>query len=291
MFTAYKQRSIFIVIAFSMVMLLANSPSLFGLTSTTDTLFNIQGSIIDPASLVHLLQSIYAQEDDEEETNKSDDDNSDENEGTDNNDQENQDEDNRETNSIDLCCAWDDSIGDGELTYRIIEEEEDGDEALELKNAVRYAVKEWSTKIPTLKLVEVSSSSEENADIEVEFAEGSTSIIAGATMIRYDEDGFINKARITLPKAAFYVAYNSEIFAVQYNAQKLNEITIHEMTHALGVAHANFGGDIMSKRVNTEQEIVNISQCDIDAVLQANHWKLVANDDTPYNPAESHVNC
>ncbi|HEY9387979.1 MAG TPA: matrixin family metalloprotease [Nitrososphaeraceae archaeon] len=284
-----------------MVTLLANLLSVFGLASTTYILFNIHTNIIDFTNSGYLLQSSYAQEDDEEEADASDDDAPDEDDRTDNNEQENDDEDNRETNSIELCCAWDGSLGDGELTYRIIEEEDGDDDeddsdndynsVLKLKNAVIDAVKEWNTKIPTLKLVELSSEEEEEADIEVEFVEGGSGIIAGATMIRYDEDGFINKATITLPKAAFYVAYSSEIFAVQYNAQKLKEIAMHEMTHALGVGHANFDGDIVSERLNMEQQMVNISKCDIDAVLQVNHWKLVANEGTPYKPAESQVNC
>jgi Matrixin len=142
-----------------------------------------------------------------------------------------------------------------------------------------------------LKLIEVSSENDEDdSDIEVQFIDGFRAMIAGATMIRYDEDGFINKATILLPIAAFYIEYDSEVFGVQYNSQKLKEIAIHEMGHALGLGHANFDGDVMSQRINSEA-IVNISECDINGALQANHWKLLNNDITPDNPTEDEVIC
>jgi predicted Zn-dependent protease len=162
---------------------------------------------------------------------------------------------------------------------------------LELEKAVRGAMQEWNTKFLNLKLVEISSSPEnDDADIAVQFVEGFAGMIAGATMIRYDDDSFINRAKIILPKAAFYVEYDSEVFGVQYSSQKLKEIAVHEMGHALGLGHSNFDGDLMSQRLSSEGT-VNISECDINGILQANHWKLVSNENTPNSPNESSVNC
>jgi hypothetical protein len=117
-----------------------------------------------------------------------------------------------DTNSIDICCAWDDRIADGILTYRIIEEKEDddeenGDEGTDeneddgpnidynsvpvLTEAVANAMKEWNSKVPNLKFIEVSSTStkKDDADKEVRFVEGFGGMVAGATTIKYDEDG------------------------------------------------------------------------------------------------------
>jgi predicted Zn-dependent protease len=102
-----------------------------------------------------------------------------------------------------------------------------------------------------LKLVEISSTSSENNDahIEVHFAEGFGGMVTGATMIRYDNNGLINKATIILPKAAFYVV----VFGIQYSYQKLEEIAVHKMGHALGLGHANFAADIMSQSFSSEE--------------------------------------
>jgi len=61
---------------------------------------------------MQLLQLAYAQEQNEE---------TDETEGEDSNyNGEEEDENDRQTNSIDICCSWDERLADGILTYRII---------------------------------------------------------------------------------------------------------------------------------------------------------------------------
>jgi hypothetical protein len=62
------------------------------------------------------------------------------------------------------------------------------------------------------------------------------------------------------------------------------------MGHALGLGHANFDSDLMSERLSSK-EIMNISQCDVNGVIQANQWKFVNNDNTLDNPNEDEVSC
>jgi predicted Zn-dependent protease len=80
------------------------------------------------------------------------------------------------------------------------------------------------------------------------------------------------------------------LFTIQYDPQKLKEIATHEMGHALGLGHANFDSDLMSERLNSD-ETMNISQCDVNGVLQANQWKFVNNDNIPNNPVQDEVSC
>ena len=306
-------------------LLLTPALSLLELTVGNDFPSNRQGII--PAtydsSIRLLLQPAHAQEQDEETDGIEDDEDEDENQPDDNDSDEegNEDEDEGQLDSIDVCCTWDERLADGILTFRIIEkviEDDEYDEDMsedegnqddaeistgdldnsdsDLREAVSFAVEEWNLKIPNLRLVEISSASSENddsnvdADIEVQLVDGLRGMVAGATVMRFDEDGFMNKATILLPRAAFFVESDSQVFAVQYDPQKLKEIATHEIGHALGLGHANFDSDLMSERLNSD-ETMNISQCDINGVLQANQWKLVDNDNTPNNPVEDEVSC
>ncbi len=306
-------------------LLLTPALSLLGLTVGNDFLSNRQGIIpaIYDSSIQLLLQPAHAQEQDEETDGIEDDEDEDENQPDDNdNDEEgNEDEDDVQLDTIDICCTWDERLADGILTFRLIEkviEDDEYDEDIsedegnqddaeistsdldnsgsDLRKAVAFAVEEWNLKIPNLRLAEISSASSENddsnvdADIEVQLVDGLRGMVAGATVMRFDEDGFMNKATILLPRAAFFVESDSQVFAVQYDPQKLKEIATHEIGHALGLGHANFDSDLMSERLNSD-ETMNISQCDINGVLQANQWKLVDNDNTPNSSVEDEVSC
>lgn len=306
-------------------LLLIPTLSLLELTVGNDFLSNRQGIIpaIYDSSIQLLLQPAHAQEQDEETDGIEDDEDEDENQPDDNDSDEegNEDEDDGQLDSIDICCTWDERLADGTLTFRIIEkviEDDEYDEDIsedevnqddaeintgdldssgsDLRKAVAFAVEEWNLKIPNLRLVEISSATSENddsnvdADIEVQLVDGLRGMVAGATVMRFDEDGFMNKATILLPRAAFFVESDSQVFAVQYDPQKLKEIATHEIGHALGLGHANFDSDLMSERLNSD-ETMNISQCDINGVLQANQWKLVDNDNTPNSSVEDEVSC
>jgi hypothetical protein len=304
------------------VLLLAPTLSLLGLIAGNDFILETRGVIpVTPSSFIQpTLQPAYAQEQDEETDGIEDEEEEDENRSNDNdndNDEEgNGDEGDRQADSLGICCSWDERLADGILTYRIIErvneegEEDEEDEDVDddegnqddaefssgdlfrsdadLRQAVADAVTEWNTKIPNLNLVNDNSNAD--TDIEVQLVDGLGGLAAGATMLRFDEDGFINKATILLPKAAFFIESDSQVFAIQYDSQKLKEIATHEMGHALGLGHADFDSDLMSENLDSD-ETVNISQCHIDGVLQANQWKFIDNDTIPNNPNEDEVSC
>ena len=170
-------------------------------------------------------------------------------------------------NQIDICCAWNGNLGDGDLTYSI----SGGDDTAQA--TVRAAVEDWE-KVGGLTLTEVSGNA---ANIEIKFKKGG-GVIAGLALRHFDNDGFITSVALSISGKAFGSPNNQETIA---------EITRHEMGHALGINHANFD-DLMDPFVGG---VDKISSCDVKAVEEANHWKLVENDPLPHEPHEDHVGC
>jgi Matrixin len=282
--------------------------STLSLSIGNDYLFRTQGTVLVIQGGFS-SQTAHAQEQDEETEDEEDEEPDNDN----NNEEGDEEEDNGQTDTIGICCSWDERLADGVLTYRIIERvgednDDDGDEEgdddsqdeeefsiddlptsdSDLRRTVTDAVNEWNARIPNLRLVHEDSNVD--ADIEVQLVEGLGGMAAGATLLKFDEDGFINKVTILLPKAAFFVEGDSGVFAVQYDPQKLKEIATHELGHALGLGHADFDSHLMSERLNSD-ETMNISQCDVTGVLQANQWKLVNNDSIPNSPDEDEISC
>jgi Matrixin len=192
------------------------------------------------------------------------------------------------THSIQICCAWDDKLAGGELTYKIV----GGDNSAH--QAVKAAMNAWTTKLNGLKLTEISS--ETNfADIMINFNNnnGKSSVnnlaavkgshrvdTVGQTMTTVSSTGLISNAVTTVSEGAF---------GSPFSKAQLKQIAMHEIGHALGIGHANFKGDLMSPMLNNE--IGTISQCDVRAVLAANQWKLGAAGLTPEAPKVDQINC
>ena len=191
-------------------------------------------------------------------------------------------EDFEEENSIQICCTWGSDMQDGKLTYNI----DDTDSSKEEQDAVRNAIEQWDSNIDSLDLERVSTATP--SDITVEFRDGSEETntgeeIAGQTITTFDQFDFLDNARITILK---------EPYGYELNTLAIEQVTKHEMGHALGLGHANFDGNLMAQKVNDGTD--NISDCEIKAVIEANYWKLGSNnhDNTyPTYPEDTRVIC
>jgi hypothetical protein len=172
---------------------------------------------------------------------------------------------------IQICCAWGYELADGLLTYSI-ETEDNGDN--DLKDAVRNAVDSWNEGLTGITLIE----SDDNEDIKISFKNDGKRI-AGKTVNYFDQFGFIRQSHITV---------SEESYDRDFSPSQIEQITLHELGHVLGLDHANFRGNLMTERVDIGSP--TISSCEIEAVHIANAWR-VNGGNTMYLPTENYLEC
>jgi predicted Zn-dependent protease len=172
------------------------------------------------------------------------------------------------------CCSWGNEIANGVLTYRI-----DNGANSKVIQAVHQAVDEWNSKVPNIKLQEVTDS-KTPADIDIstnskapkvthaismvgpKISSGKNIklVAPGESQISFDSRGFITHVDISV---------STKALGNSISASELESIAKHETGHAYGIRHTNFIGDLMSP-VLTPSTNTNISQCDVNAIEEAN---------------------
>jgi Matrixin len=172
---------------------------------------------------------------------------------------------------IQICCTWGYELADGLLTYSIETDDKEDDD---LKDAVRNAVDSWNEGLTGITLIE----SDDNEDIKISFKNDGKRI-AGKTVNYFDQFGFIRQSHITV---------SEESYDRDFSPSQIEQITLHELGHVLGLDHANFRGNLMTERVDIGSP--TISSCEIEAVHIANAWR-VNGGNTMYLPTENYLEC
>src|SRR5918911_4090697 len=217
--------------------------------------------------------------------------------------------------SIGICCAWGDKLADGVLTYKIIGDSINTDNA-EAEQAVYNATNAWNSRLHGIKLAEMSSdfrgkrdNNHDRPDVQIKLNSNkpsmrSSKIVSedtsraktrlstqGVSYIKRDSNGFITNILITI--------FTSDPFGnillptSSFDPNKIETIAKHEIGHALGTGHSNLISDLMypviDRRTNTD-----ISDCDIHSVYEANSWKLLEssnNNSDPQPPPVDRAHC
>jgi Matrixin len=176
-------------------------------------------------------------------------------------------EDFEENSLIKICCAWGKDLADGKLTYSIV-----GNIDAEKKEAVRNAIQDWDEKIESIKFEEVSGEhdNDNRPDIQIRIVNDGDEFkdegpeTAGNTKTRLDKAGFIDYNTIIIAEGGL---------GKTFNIKTIETIAKHEIGHALGLGHANFRSNLMTTKIESAAQA--ISSCELEAVRQANSWKLM----------------
>jgi Matrixin len=172
-------------------------------------------------------------------------------------------------NMISICCTWGEELADEELTFMIRDDDDNNQDRVSIQNkesnilkneAVYSAIEEWDERIEGLTFREVQS--RYDTDVEIRFREGESDV-AGATRNLFDRYGLITKSFVTIYERGF---------PFEFSDDQIEQIAKHEIGHVLGLGHANFDNTLMATRVHYGSG--TISECEIQAVYEANHWKL-----------------
>jgi Matrixin len=199
---------------------------------------------------------------------------------------DNDEEDFEEDSLIKICCTWGKDLADGILTYSIV-----GDVDAEKKEAVHNAIHDWDDNIESIKFEEVSSAkeNENRPDIQIRFVDDGEQFkdegpeTAGNTKTRLDKFGFMDYNTIIIAEGGL---------GKTFEIKTIETIAKHEIGHALGLGHANFGSNLMTTKIESAAQA--ISSCELEAVRQANSWKLMnenEHDSSPSFPEKTTVTC
>lgn len=111
-------------------------------------------------------------------------------------------------------------------------------------------------------------------DITIQIKKGG-GVIAGSAQRSFNADGFVVGVKIQISGSAFGLANDPAT---------IEQVTMHEVGHALSLGHHSSEDDLMGETVGYEGG--GPSDCDLDGFVLAHDW-VVTGADTPYVAATS----
>ena len=157
-------------------------------------------------------------------------------------------------------------------------------------DAVQDAIDAWNDGINTRQsgwtfdLVEFTGARRTKPDIDIRLKRGG-GLIAGQALSKFDRDGFRTSVKITISGSAFGFVNEPE---------KVREIAMHELGHALALGHHDNEDDLMGTTVGDSDRatITTISSCDLDGFEEAHQWLTVKlNDGMPELNLKDFIDC
>jgi len=161
--------------------------------------------------------------------------------------------------NIEICCTWGDSINDGELTFSIKNGKSD------LAKIVKMAINDWEKALGELIQFKYTKDEDSKPDIKIDFKKDKAQKV-GESVTYFDTTGSIDHVEISISKKANGRTLDHSV---------LEHIAKHEFGHALGLGHAQFPHTLMYP--NVDETLTEISACELDSVVYANH--LNSNED------------
>ena len=161
--------------------------------------------------------------------------------------------------NIEICCTWGDSINDGELTFSIKNGKSD------LAKIVKMAINDWEKALGELIQFKYTKDEDSNPDIKIDFKKDKGPKV-GESVTYFDTTGSIDHVEISISKKSNSLTLDNSV---------VEHIAKHEFGHALGLGHAQFPHTLMYP--NVDETLTEISACELDSVVYANH--LNSNED------------